>query len=258
MVEIEILTPNWPAPKNVRAHITTRGGGISLPPYASFNLAAHVGDELIRVAYNRTVLQQQLRLPSTPVWINQVHGTVAVNAATVQHVVPEADAAFTSQTNVICSVLTADCLPILLCDQQGSFVAAIHAGWRGLANGIIEATRDQMQCHDLMAWLGPAISQAHFEVGDDVRALFLSRDKTAATAFEPTGKATWLCDLYAIARQRLRHCGIEAIYGGEYCTYKEQTRFFSYRRENQTGRFASLIWIDKLLPFTTYKSIAKE
>ncbi|MDX8380054.1 MAG: peptidoglycan editing factor PgeF [Gallionella sp.] len=244
-----ILLPDWPAPSNVRALQTRRQGGVSVLPYDSLNLAAHVGDTPGAVAYNRK--QLNARLPREPVWLEQVHGATVLDA---DHLVLQesgeparrADASFARQQNSICVVMTADCLPVLLCDRQGGGVAAVHAGWRSMALGVIEAAVDAMQLapEQLMAWLGPAISQAAFEVGDEVRKAFVDVDENAAAAFIPHHAGKWRADLYALARLRLNALGITQIYGGEYCTYHQADQFFSYRRDGVTGRMASFIWLD--------------
>lgn len=238
----ELIIPDWPAPDNIRAITTTRIGGISKPPYASFNLATHVEDDIYHVAYNRTQLFQQLKLPNAPAWIEQVHGTTIINAAEKFSQPPQADASFSEQANVVCAVMTADCLPVLLCDKQGKYIAAIHAGWRSLVAGIIEATRDHLQSEDIIAWLGPAISGKQYEVGDEVRQQFIAADKEAEIAFNKNTKDKWCLDMYAVAKQRLARAGIQQVYGGDFCTYEDDTRFYSYRRDGNTGRMASLIW----------------
>jgi len=236
------LTPDWPAPANVHALSTTRNGGVSTPPYASLNLGDHVGDDPQAVARNRALLRQQL--PAGPLWLKQVHTTVVATADTATGI-PEADASVARSHNKVCAVLTADCLPLLLCDRQGTVVAAAHAGWRGLAEGVIEATVKAMHADpaDLLAWLGPAIGPDAFEVGDEVRAIFLAADDAAANAFTPHGDGKWLADLYLLARLRLSRCGVGHVSGGEHCTFREENRFFSYRRDQTTGRMASLIWL---------------
>lgn len=237
----DFIVPNWPAPANVKAIQTTRVGGVSLAPYDSLNLGAHVIDNALHVAQNRQLLSPLL--PSEPVWLNQVHGIDVVDAATAS-CVPEADASFTHQKNVVCVTMTADCLPVLLCNQQGSVVASIHAGWRSLCDGVIEATVAKMGVNDdLMAWLGPAIGATAFEVGSEVRAQFIAKDAQSAAAFKPHGEK-WLADIYLIARQRLSHLGIRQVYGGEHCTYSDTERFFSFRRDGDTGRMATLIWLE--------------
>jgi len=236
------ITPGWPAPANVRALCTTRNGGVGSAPYASFNLGDHVGDDPLSVARNRSLLRA--RLPAEPLWLQQVH-TSNVAEADRATGIPQADASVARRQNRVCAVLTADCLPILLCDRHGTVVAAAHAGWRGLAGGVIEATIAAMGADPaaLMAWLGPAIGPTAFEVGGEVRDTFLAHDENAASAFVAHGDGKWLADLYRLARLRLTRSGIDQISGGEYCTYRDEQRFFSYRRERTTGRMASLIWL---------------
>ena len=239
----DLLVPAWPAPANVRALQTRRTGGCSPPPWDSFNLGSHVGDALALVATNRAILREIL--PAEPLWLQQVHGIAAVNADFEANL-PEADAAITRRPGRVCAVMTADCLPVLLCDRAGSVVAAAHAGWRGLAAGVLEATIDKMNvpAGELMAWLGPAIGPNCFEVGDDVRNAFLGKDTAAAIAFVATSSGKWLADIYTLARQRLFAAGVNSIDGGEFCTFTEAEHFFSYRRDGVTGRMASLIWLD--------------
>ena len=240
-----LILPDWPAPSRVRAVSTPRLGGVSLLPYDSLNLGDHVGDMPERVAANRRRLRQVLELPAEPFWLNQGHGNhVAAAAAGVAPV--EADAAYTRQCGPVCVVMTADCLPILLCDRAGSCVAVAHGGWRGLAGGVIEATARRMDCapDDLLAWLGPAIGSTAFEVGPEVRQTFLEIDTDNADCFQPSSTDDcWLADIYDLARRQLRAIGIDAIYGGGWCTFSERERFFSYRRDGRTGRMASLIWL---------------
>ena len=240
------LTPDWPAPPGVRAISTLRSGGVSQPPYQSFNLAQHVGDDPQAVSANRDYLRQQAQLPAMPRWLTQVHGAREVNAARV-HEGYEADAAFTHQPGVVCAVMTADCLPVLFCEDNGQWVAAVHAGWRGLAAGIIESAVRRMATRGehVMAWLGPAIGPHAFEVGDEVRGTFVDNDAAAAGDFIPSPSGRWLMDIYALARRRLAGVGVRQIYGGHWCTASEADRFFSYRRDGRTGRMASLIWIQQ-------------
>jgi hypothetical protein len=239
-----LIRPDWPAPNQVRAVTTTRHGGISLPPYDSFNLGAHVGDAPERVAVNRQRLRQVLELPAEPAWLNQVHGNRVVAAEQVTTSV-EADAAYTRQGGPVCVVMTADCLPILLCDRAGSCVAIAHGGWRGLADGIIGATVARLDCApgELMAWLGPAIGPAAFEVGAEVRQAFLELDPGNAGCFQVSPGGRWLADIYELARRQLRALGVMAVYGGGWCAFTDRERFFSYRRDGRTGRMASLIWL---------------
>lgn len=238
----DLIIPDWPAPPNVRVLQTTRRGGLSKPPYDSLNLGDHVGDDAMSVATNRQTLSGHV--PSEPVWLNQVHGIQVINAATAG-CLPEADAAYATAHRTVCCVMTADCLPILVCDDSGTVVAAIHAGWRGLLNGVIEQSIAAMQAQpsDLMAWLGPAIGPAAFEVGDDVRGAFLQRNIEADAAFSRSG-SKWLADIYLLARQRLGGCGITRVYGGNLCTFSDTLRFFSYRRDGVTGRMATMIWLE--------------
>lgn len=238
------IIPDWPAPANVRALCTTRHGGVSAGAYASLNLGDHVGDDPLAVARNRALLREHL--PAEPLWLKQVHGT-AVAAASNACGAPEADAGIARRTNEICAVLTADCLPVLLCDRAGTVVGAAHAGWRGLAAGVIARTIAAMDTDPaaLLAWLGPAIGASAFEVGDEVRAAFLDQDGAAASAFVAHAPGKWLADIYQLARLRLAHSGVTPVYGGGFCTFHERERFFSYRRDRCTGRMASLIWLNQ-------------
>lgn len=240
----DLLVPDWPAPANVRAMQTLRTGGYSPVPWDSFNLGDHVGDDPQRVAANRAALRALL--PAEPLWLKQVHGTAAVDAGFSAKTV-EADAAFTRQLGRVCAVMTADCLPVLFCDRSGSVVAAAHAGWRGLAAGVLEATISRMgvRASEILAWLGPAIGPQHFEVGDEVRAAFLAHDQSAESAFVRQRQGKWLADIYQLARQRLQAAGVMSISEGGCCTVSDAERFFSYRRDGVTGRMASLIWLEK-------------
>lgn len=245
MNDCALIRPQWPAPANVRACTTTRTGGQSLPPYDTFNLGDHVDDDPVAVAANRERLVQRLGLAVQPVWLRQVHGVHVIDAA-APGAQPEADAAYSFVPGVACAVLTADCLPVLLCDRAGTRVAAAHAGWRGLAGGVIEAAVRELHApgEELLAWLGPAIGPDAFEVGDDVRAAFVGRDEGADAAFKRSANGKWLADLYALARRRLAALGISAVYGGDWCTYTDSSCFYSFRRDRVTGRMASLIWMD--------------
>lgn len=236
------IFPAWPAPANVRALVTTRIGGVSRAPWHGWNLASHVGDDPAAVAENRSLLRTLL--PAEPTWLRQVHGRHCVEADSVEIGI-EADAAYTRNPGVVCAVLTADCLPLLLCDCQGSTVAAIHAGWRGLAAGVVESAIVSMDIpgKQLMAWLGPAIGQECFEVGEEVRRLFVAHDTAAAEAFVPGAPGKWHCDLYLLARQRLLACGVRQTDSQRHCTMHDSHHFFSYRRDGITGRMASLIWL---------------
>lgn len=239
----DLMIPDWPAPPHVHAIQTTRQGGFSEVPFRSLNLGAHVQDHPITVVKNRQLLNQFL--PSEPVWLNQVHGTNVIDAA-LSSCVQDADASFTTQSNVVCVTMTADCLPVLLCDKHGTVVASVHAGWRSLCDGVIEKTVQAMGVNstDLLAWLGPAIGPNAFEVGAEVRLAFIERDANAALAFKPHHDK-WLGDLYLIATQRLNHVGVKAVYGGGECTYSAPERYFSFRRDGMTGRMATMIWLVK-------------
>ena len=249
------IKPIWPAPAHIIAGVTTRSGGCSQAPFNSLNLAQHVGDKADDITNNR----EQLALfennsPQQWQWLEQTHSTTITEVNQVQSQPLYADAAFTSQRNTVCTVMTADCLPILLCDAQGTRVAAIHAGWRGLANGIISNSIKAF-CHQLpaiksqqvYAWLGPAIGPDHFEVGAEVKDAFVNDTATGqlnAAAFEPQANNKYKADIYQLATIALNACGVHHIYGGGFCTVCESERFYSYRREAQTGRMATYIYID--------------
>ena len=238
---IDWLTPEWPAPASVQACVTTRAGGASLAPFDSFNLGDHVQDDPAAEASNRLHLTSHLNV--RPAWLRQVHGVAVAHAGPAR--VDEADASWSDTPGVACTIMTADCLPALFCNRAGTRVAAAHAGWRGLAAGVLEATADSLQSapDDVLVWLGPAIGQPSFEVGDEVREAFLSTHPETAAAFVPSINAgRCMADLYALARLRLAAHGIQAVYGGGFDTFTDE-RFFSYRRAARTGRFTSLIWI---------------
>lgn len=238
------ILPDWPAPKNVRTLQTTRNGGISAAPYNSLNLSSNVGDVPLAVARNRMLLEPML--PSEPVWLKQVHGVAVVDAAQAE-CWPEADACVSTDVGAVCVVMTADCLPVLLCNDKSSVISAVHAGWRGLCDGVIEHTVRAMgvPSDTLMAWLGPAIGVQAFEVGDEVRAEFVAKDSRATAAFVPSTSGKWLADIYQLAGLRLNALGITRVYGGGLCTYTDSTNFFSYRRDGVTGRMGTFIWLDK-------------
>ncbi len=240
----EGLKPEWPAPENVRAISTTRCGGVSPVPYESLNLGDHVGDDPHNVMHNRQRVREWYGIPSEPLWLQQVHGTRVVRADAPGGL--RADGAYTRLPGMVCGVMTADCLPILVCDREGTRVAALHAGWRGLVAGIVEAGVSALGNggSDLMAWLGPAIGPEAFEVGDEVRELFIRKSEIAEEAFRRSSRGRWLADLYTLARQRLNRSGVQTVSGGDFCTYTDETRFFSYRRDQITGRSATLIWLE--------------
>jgi YfiH family protein len=240
------LTPDWPAPAAVRAAFTLRSGGVSLPPFASLNLAAHVGDESRAVAENRARVGGLLKLPAEPAWLQQVHGSDVANLDRGSAPVGGADAAVTRARGRVLAIQVADCLAVLLAARDASAVGAAHCGWRGLAGGVLEATVRALavDAGELYAWLGPAIGPAAFEVGSEVRCAFLAQDERAAAAFTPNSAGRWQCDLYALARQRLSALGVQAVFGGGLCTHSDAARFFSFRRDGRCGRMAALIWID--------------
>jgi YfiH family protein len=289
VVDLQMITPDWPAPPGVRAAFTLRTGGVSVAPYDSLNLGARIGDSSEAVAENRRRVREKLRLPAEPVWLEQVHGTVVVqlgvaaartrpladvaraatntgsggavdvtvHARAVADVAlvggaegtaspPTGDAAVAWGAGHVCAIRVADCMPVLFAARDGSAVGAAHAGWRGLAAGVLEATirRLAVPPSQLIAWMGPAIGSAHFEVGDEVRAAFTATDAGAASAFVANERGRWQCDLYALARRRLTAIAVSGIYGGGWCTFADSERFFSYRRNSQCGRMAALIWIE--------------
>lgn len=236
------IQPNWPAPRNVKALTTLCKNDTN----SFFNLANHVGDNIDNVLKNRLFLKTHANLPSDPIWIQQTHSAIALEA-TPENKNKEADASYTQEKNRVCVVLTADCLPILVCNKSGTQIAAIHAGWKGLAKGIVENTIQALDHlpEDLLIWLGPGICQTHYEVGNEVRDAFLAYDPNAEKAFLPSPENRWLADLYEVARLRLKKMGIESVYGGEFCTFEEKDLFFSARRDGLgTGRLATLIWME--------------
>ncbi|WP_340121625.1 peptidoglycan editing factor PgeF [Methylobacter svalbardensis] len=235
------LTPDWPAPANIHAATTLRVGGVSGGVYGSLNPAMHVGDDADLVTQNRQIIKGLLGLPGDPVWLDQIHSHRAVQAVTSEPL-QQADASYTSESGIVCAVMTADCLPLLVCSTDGSQVAAIHAGWRGLLTGVISNTVSAMQQSDLLVWLGPAIGPDCFEVGAEVRDAFLAKSAVFIPAFKPQSNGKWLADIYQLARIDLGLLGIDKVYGGGFCTVTEQERFYSYRRDKETGRMATLIW----------------
>lgn len=237
------LEPDWPAPVNIHAATTLRSGGVSEGGFSSLNPATHVGDDLSAVQQNRAIITQMLNLPSAPVWLEQVHGTTVLVA---EHVIgiAVADASFTTQAAVVCAVMTADCLPVLFCTTDGQKIAAAHAGWRGLLAGILTQTLNKMQTKDVLVWLGPAIGVNCFEVGVEVQEAFVQKNVAFAAAFTRCDAIHYLADIVQLARIELALAGVSAVYGGGFCTVTEHERFFSYRRDKQTGRMATLIWRD--------------
>ena len=269
--EWEIIPPDWPAPARVRSAFTLRTGGVSVSPYDSLNLGAHVGDAGDAVAENRRRVRERLGLPAEPVWLQQVHGIEVADLDVRQPGVPQpgavasereglsggssvspraepprADAAVTRTPGRVCVIQVADCMPVLFAARDGTAVGAAHAGWRGLAGGVLEETVRKLAVppQQLIAWLGPTIGQSHFEVGDDVRSAFVLRDPDAASAFETNARGRWQCDLYALAKRRLSALGVQDVFGGGWCTYADAARFFSFRRDGQCGRMAALVWME--------------
>ena len=245
---MKTIAPNWNVPPHIQAFTTTREGGVSLPPFDSFNLGDHVEDDKSAVKTNRTLLVEKFNLPHFPLLLTQTHSTRVITLPYEGNDL-EADAVYTAQPNQVCLVMTADCLPVLFTNKQGTEVAAAHAGWRGLCDGVLEETVKcfQSASEEIIAWFGPAIGPNAFQVGKEVIEQFMAFDPIAETAFrpDPNEVGKYLGNLYQIATQRLNKLGITQIYGGEHCTFNEKERFFSYRRDGKTGRMASLIWIKK-------------
>jgi polyphenol oxidase len=254
--DVGVLVPDWPAPERVRAAFTLRAGGVSAGSYSSLNIGSPVGDAATAVAENRRRVCKALHLPAEPAWVEQVHGIGVLDlaqaaeashsTAAAQRPLPCADAVIARRRGDVCVVQVADCLPVLLAARDASAVAAAHAGWRGLAAGVLEATvsRLGLDPRQLLAWIGPGIGPKHFEVGEEVRRTFLVPDDAAADAFTANARGRWQCDLAALARRRLDRLGIRAVFGGGWCTYADPARFFSHRREAPCGRMAALIWLE--------------
>ncbi|HHB1593763.1 TPA: peptidoglycan editing factor PgeF [Vibrio campbellii] len=241
---MKTIIPNWPAPKNVKAFASTRVGGFSTALYQGLNLGAHVGDDLSIVEKNRDWLAQEAKMPSAPIWLNQTHSTVVAQVSDPTTQVLDADGVFTSSSQVVCSAMTADCLPVLLTNTQGTQVAAVHAGWRGLANGIVENALELFS-GEVMAWLGPAIGPQAFEVGEDVLQAFVDFDSQAHQAFTPRNvEGKWLADMSKLATQRLNKLGVTQVFDSGLCTFQDKNDFYSYRRDGVTGRQATFIWIE--------------
>lgn len=242
---MEMIIPNWPAKKQVKAFASTRVDGFSVGPYQGLNLGAHVGDEHSTVVKNRTALTLTANMPSAPIWLNQTHSTVVTDASEPTEQVIDADGLFTAEAGVVCSAMTADCLPVLLTNIKGTQVAAVHAGWRGLANGIVENAVAKFD-GEVMAWVGPAIGQAAFEVGQDVVDAFTSVIPEAQQAFTAKSEPEkWLADMNMLVTQRLNSVGVDQVYYSNLCTFEDANRFYSYRRDGVTGRQATFIWIEK-------------
>lgn len=255
---IESIYPYWTAPQNIRAFTTTRMGGVSTTPFDSLNMGSKTGDICSNIAENRARIIQAEQIPSEPYWLNQTHSTIVLDISSIPPSSPiglinkktiiDADASYTHQAKQVSVVLTADCMPVLFCSSKGDEVAAAHAGWRGLCNGILENTVSKFTCSpsEIIVWMGPAISAKKFEVGVEVKKQFESVVPEANLAFKLINatQQKYLADLYLIAKLRLTALGITQIFGGDYCTYTEQDKFYSYRRENKTGRMASMIWFE--------------
>lgn len=253
-----IIQPSWSVPATIHAFTTTRylrasgdnnpqaKKGMSQPPFNAFNLGDHVGDDPQAVAQNRQLLVETYRLPQPPLFLNQTHTTRVLRLPLAKEADCNADAVYTNVPNQVCLVMTADCLPVLFCSRDGTEIAAAHAGWRGLCDGVLEETVAQFACPpaDIRVWLGPAIGATAFQVGGEVVEQFATVDEQAREAFQPDLSASgkFLGNLYQLARQRLNRLGVEQISGGDYCTFSDEQRFFSYRREKHTGRMATLIW----------------
>lgn len=246
MIPAHYIYPDWNAPANVKAAVTTRIGGVSSEPYQSFNMGDHVGDKEESVNANRQQLVHDLELPSSPFWLKQVHGVVVANID--DKTTPnEADASLSRKKGNVSVVMTADCLPVLFCDKSGTVVASAHAGWRGLHVGVLEKTINSMQIEpaNIIAWMGPAIGPEAFEVGEEVKQAFCDDMALAEQAFKPSkNQDKWMADIYLLAKLRMQRAGITDISGGNFCTYADSKHFFSYRRDKTTGRMASLIWME--------------
>lgn len=241
-----VFTANWPAPGNIHTLISTRHGGVSQGVYASLNVGNHVGDDAQAVAHNRSIVAKHANLPLA--YMQQIHSSKVILATeALLNQKMQADAMVDSSASVACAVMTADCLPVLFCNKAGTVVAAAHAGWRGLAAGILEKTIMAMNVpeEEIMAYMGPAIGPDAFEVGQDVWDAFCLQDRQQELAFTNIGEGQYLADIYALARRMMRNVGITHIYGGEFCTVLEREHFFSYRRDGQTGRMVSAIWIEQ-------------
>jgi len=250
--KIKTITPNWDVPSHVNAYVTLRTGGFSQANYRGFNLATHVDDNIEHVKLNRQLLQNELELPSAPQWLEQTHSTQVVELSnSFSGQIIKADAAYTKLLDSVCVVMTADCLPLFLYHPEDKTVAVVHAGWRGLANGIIEKTIKKMTStpEKMQVWLGPAIGPEKFEVGEEVRDIFCNVDTDAVECFKNSnlknGKQHYLADIYRLATRRLYNMGVISVSGGDYCTMSDEQQFFSYRRDGETGRMASLIWLSE-------------
>jgi hypothetical protein len=241
---LEVIQPDWAAPPNIRALSTLRQGGVSSGPYGSLNLGNSSGDNLEHIERNRQILAEETSMPVRPAWLNQVHGTVCVDASITADPVA-ADASYCSSVGSVCAILTADCLPVLLCNRAGTEIAAAHAGWRGLRAGVLESTLNWfgVQRTDIIAWLGPCIGAQRYEIGPEVYDAFMGNSEADAQHFESNRPGHWLANLAGLASARLRRAGVSQISGGDWCTASDAQRFFSYRRDGTTGRMATCIWM---------------
>jgi len=250
---LQIIRPNWTVPKNIQALSTTRQGGVSQAPWNSLNLATHVNDNLSNVKKNRELLKQHYALPNEPIWLEQVHSNTIVRlTAENQQQHFKADAAYTTEKNTVCCVMTADCLPILLCNKHATWVAAVHAGWKGIANGILKNTLSIYEkdlggnLKDLQVWIGPAISGKSYEVGEEVKTAFIQQDPILSKAFSPNETSHYFLNITYAAQLQLIECGLESkqVISPDFCTFKDERRFYSYRRDGvNTGRMASMLWL---------------
>jgi YfiH family protein len=247
---MSLLEFEWRLPAGVHAAFTTRLGGVSSAPWDSFNVATHVGDAHADVIANRARLKTLLALPAEPTWLTQVHGTVVADLDSQPQGVIAADAAVARAPGRVCVVMVADCLPVLFASRDGQRIGAAHAGWRGLASGVLEQTVKALDVPgaELTAWLGPAISQAHFEVGDEVREEFVKSDRAANSRFKLNARGRWQADLAGLARLRLAAMGVTDVHGGNWCTHGDRERFYSHRRDGKGGRMAALVWRDSQTP----------
>lgn len=243
-MSLEYIIPDWPVQRNIHCVTTTRTGGYSQQEYSSLNLGSHVKDNQESVKKNRHLIEQDLQLPNKPVWLEQVHGSSVVCLPEITPFNNTADAAYTSEAGVVCAVLTADCLPVVFCDQAGEHIAVAHAGWRGLVNGVLENTLQAIPVENkkILCWLGPAIGPKVFEVGEEVVEQFVTRNEIHKNAFVKKSKEKYLANIYQLAKNTLTSHDVKSVYGGDHCTYSESDKFYSYRRDGETGRMATLIW----------------
>ena len=237
------IKPDWPAAKNIHAAVTLRTGGLSKGTFSSLNPALHVNDKIENVRANRKAIKEMLNLPGAPVWLEQVHGNRVIKAGQVTQV-EQADASYSEQAGVVCAVMTADCLPVLLATTEGDKIAAIHAGWRGLLAGVIRHTVNALDATNIIAWLGPAIGPDCFEVGSEVKNAFVEQSANFSDGFKQINQNKYLADIYRLATIELSSMGVTQVYGGGFCTVTDKQRFYSYRRDGETGRMATLIWRD--------------